>query len=84
MYMFYTYLKLQGSQTEIRKGERKMAFYTYLKLQGSQTSIADYFLLRSVLHLSEITRFSNLNRPDTNFKTVLHLSEITRFSNFFL
>ena len=35
---FYTYLKLQGSQTEIVTGYTGKPFYTYLKLQGSQTS----------------------------------------------
>ena len=35
--MFYTYKKLQGSQTGL--GGKKIAFkfYTYKKLQGSQT-----------------------------------------------
>ena len=34
-----------------------------------------------VLHLSEITRFSNLPLPSIRCYIVLHLSEITRFSN---
>ena len=36
--MFYTYLKLQGSQTKTSPTKRAFEFYTYLKLQGSQTS----------------------------------------------
>ena len=36
--MFYTYLKLQGSQTIELLLHPKSLFYTYLKLQGSQTS----------------------------------------------
>ena len=35
---FYTYLKLQGSQTNRAKSMMNNMFYTYLKLQGSQTS----------------------------------------------
>ena len=35
---FYTYLKLQGSQTEFSNQLYSEQFYTYLKLQGSQTS----------------------------------------------
>ena len=34
-----------------------------------------------VLHLSEITRFSNEENKGMEFHAVLHLSEITRFSN---
>ena len=34
-----------------------------------------------VLHLSEITRFSNVEFSDLVRIAVLHLSEITRFSN---
>ena len=34
---FYTYLKLQGSQTAVCLNNRFQKFYTYLKLQGSQT-----------------------------------------------
>ncbi len=34
---FYTYKKLQGSQTYNTEAEQKNAFYTYKKLQGSQT-----------------------------------------------
>ena len=36
--MFYTYLKLQGSQTANLICCSSLMFYTYLKLQGSQTS----------------------------------------------
>ena len=36
--LFYTYLKLQGSQTQPKKVNLIEQFYTYLKLQGSQTS----------------------------------------------
>ena len=36
--MFYTYLKLQGSQTQEAYCCEWQEFYTYLKLQGSQTS----------------------------------------------
>ena len=35
----------------------------------------------AVLHLSEITRFSNSTYDSKEMATVLHLSEITRFSN---
>ena len=35
--VFYTYLKLQGSQTDLTKSVSLIWFYTYLKLQGSQT-----------------------------------------------
>ena len=34
---FYTYLKLQGSQTAFLSSLEQARFYTYLKLQGSQT-----------------------------------------------
>ena len=34
---FYTYSKLQGSQTGSAADMAKLAFYTYSKLQGSQT-----------------------------------------------
>ena len=37
--------------------------------------------MMGVLHLSEITRFSNENQRKKIYKLVLHLSEITRFSN---
>ena len=37
--MFYTYLKLQGSQTAFVVVPVPLRFYTYLKLQGSQTSV---------------------------------------------
>ena len=37
--MFYTYLKLQGSQTFESDSSGATKFYTYLKLQGSQTLI---------------------------------------------
>ena len=36
--MFYTYKKLQGSQTKRLAILTEFAFYTYKKLQGSQTS----------------------------------------------
>ena len=36
--LFYTYLKLQGSQTIVQVHIQTPLFYTYLKLQGSQTS----------------------------------------------
>ena len=35
--MFYTYKKLQGSQTPITLISPLAKFYTYKKLQGSQT-----------------------------------------------
>ena len=34
---FYTYKKLQGSQTFRMQKKREYEFYTYKKLQGSQT-----------------------------------------------
>ena len=37
--------------------------------------------VKEVLHLSEITRFSNIKVAGQHFPFVLHLSEITRFSN---
>ena len=36
--MFYTYKKLQGSQTFLSHSRENKRFYTYKKLQGSQTS----------------------------------------------
>ena len=36
--MFYTYKKLQGSQTVPQYARASILFYTYKKLQGSQTS----------------------------------------------
>ena len=36
-FKFYTYLKLQGSQTVPFASVTSTVFYTYLKLQGSQT-----------------------------------------------
>ena len=35
---FYTYKKLQGSQTSLRYTSGATMFYTYKKLQGSQTT----------------------------------------------
>ena len=35
--LFYTYKKLQGSQTFSSSGCPSLSFYTYKKLQGSQT-----------------------------------------------
>ena len=35
--MFYTYKKLQGSQTDNNCFQIQIQFYTYKKLQGSQT-----------------------------------------------
>ena len=35
--VFYTYYKLQGSQTELSETVKDTVFYTYYKLQGSQT-----------------------------------------------
>ena len=43
--MFYTYLKLQGSQTVDFKNPSTGEFYTYLKLQGSQTLSWSFKLL---------------------------------------
>ena len=40
---FYTYKKLQGSQTDILKQAKQVPFYTYKKLQGSQT-ISPYII----------------------------------------
>ena len=37
---FYTYKKLQGSQTIDQRNNYKFMFYTYKKLQGSQTHIS--------------------------------------------
>ena len=56
-------------------------FYTYLKLQGSQTQYIGLQEVLTVLHLSEITRFSNYYGSSSYLTEVLHLSEITRFSN---
>ena len=36
--MFYTYSKLQGSQTTSAMNDYDRKFYTYSKLQGSQTA----------------------------------------------
>ena len=36
--LFYTYSKLQGSQTGSKAGPDLAEFYTYSKLQGSQTT----------------------------------------------
>ena len=36
---FYTYKKLQGSQTTDEQESQVEQFYTYKKLQGSQTSM---------------------------------------------
>ena len=41
--MFYTYKKLQGSQTKCVIDSFKIMFYTYKKLQGSQT-LADLIM----------------------------------------
>ena len=38
--MFYTYSKLQGSQTSFQTLSEDVMFYTYSKLQGSQTPAA--------------------------------------------
>ena len=40
---FYTYKKLQGSQTAVIVTVCALKFYTYKKLQGSQT-LYDYLL----------------------------------------
>ena len=44
-FLFYTYLKLQGSQTEFLNTNSPRQFYTYLKLQGSQTTISSCVIL---------------------------------------
>ena len=67
--LFYTYLKLQGSQTAVSKLPEVQWFYTYLKLQGSQTPFLGQYIFRLVLHLSEITRFSNLKWSSPNLYT---------------
>ena len=41
---FYTYLKLQGSQTMCFIRNTNNMFYTYLKLQGSQTEDATEYI----------------------------------------
>ena len=70
--MFYTYYKLQGSQTASQQQQELLSFYTYYKLQGSQTSngyhrtyipggtvIYNYFTIKH-LSLSTINIFSLL------------------------
>ena len=37
--LFYTYKKLQGSQTLLTTPNFLLLFYTYKKLQGSQTLV---------------------------------------------
>ena len=41
---FYTYSKLQGSQTNGIKTLSDTAFYTYSKLQGSQTRMNESYI----------------------------------------
>ena len=43
--MFYTYKKLQGSQTNKHKATATVEFYTYKKLQGSQTKKGTYSII---------------------------------------
>ena len=45
IFLFYTYSKLQGSQTALQPFFSVPLFYTYSKLQGSQTS---FFLTSNV------------------------------------
>ena len=42
MFMFYTYSKLQGSQTVDKVFRELSTFYTYSKLQGSQTAKVEH------------------------------------------
>ena len=58
---FYTYSKLQGSQTSIINNGENAEFYTYSKLQGSQTCLSGQLVGFHVLHLFETTRFSNIH-----------------------
>ena len=46
-YQFYTYKKLQGSQTEVNDNQVSPEFYTYKKLQGSQTATYKSLILLS-------------------------------------
>ena len=60
-------------------------FYTYLKLQGSQTVDKKILELSTVLHLSEITRFSNISQADmiqAEFYTYLKLQGSQTFISF--
>ena len=86
--MFYTYYKLQGSQT-LQVAECCIpSFYTYYKLQGSQTSngyhrtyipggtvIYNYFTIKH-LSLSTINIFSLLKRSlscDSSINNIIFL-----------
>ena len=51
---FYTYSKLQGSQTRILWIRKEKGFYTYSKLQGSQTDHSRWLLRRSFYTYSKL------------------------------
>ena len=43
-HLFYTYKKLQGSQTDNLQQSSNIMFYTYKKLQGSQTGSLSHLI----------------------------------------
>ena len=80
-HVFYTYSKLQGSQTMVIFKSVYLLFYTYSKLQGSQTAVGggkynDWFYTYSKLQGSQ-----TLLAAAIISLIVLHLFETTRFSN---
>ena len=81
MNKFYTYLKLQGSQT-LELGYQIQSIVLHLsEITRFSNQVFEIAVPPEVLHLSEITRFSNIANNSRFFAFVLHLSEITRFSN---
>ena len=71
--MFYTYYKLQGSQTQPEWLGYLNWFYTYYKLQGSQTDSGYY------IHIRQFYTYYKLQGSQTQMAqlqtliTVLHL-----------
>ena len=80
-FMFYTYSKLQGSQTifYIEPSVSKVLhLFETTRFSNNAVAVSD---AEYVLHLFETTRFSN-NKTVIKFpEKVLHLFETTRFSN---
>ena len=81
MKKFYTYSKLQGSQTKVLcLVWILMVLHLFETTRFSNGQRATYTDV-CVLHLFETTRFSNALLSSVSGILVLHLFETTRFSN---
>ena len=70
---FYTYKKLQGSQTFLVVFKFYIWFYTYKKLQGSQTAFASISKLLTFYTYKKLQGSQTVSYVFYNAYTVLHL-----------